>query len=457
MNIPRLLLLGVALGLSTSTASAVSSSPSDTLIMAQAERPLVSGERVRLQKMIRDMDSAMQTLRQGGAQPFQDPAYLQKWQQSLARYENQMQRYPQANDPDVQAATAKLNEYRQLIAGFQQQGSAQTDSLGDVQGQLAAIESALRQHRAPAWLPAPFSEDEARQWVNIAATAKQTALQAQRQLQTIAAKAHLPANPGTVQQGAPYDKNDVNRLSRFAASIVTDVDAAVAQTQQNLKTRFDAQDRELEYYRKLDPTVEQDRLNAYLAEDAEARIFTELDRQSAVARSLANYQLAFGQTVHPTIQGRIDEIAQLRTRYAEDRLAALGDSRLPSPASDDAARLAIAERILSEPDYAFGEHGPIVLTTPEVVEREKQVSRAEIKDVDFSISGDITFSGTETTWQYRWQEFKFATPIKDTETGNWHIWWITAKNYSSGWERTPIGQWVSGAAVKGSLIPQENF
>lgn len=426
-------------------------------MIAQAERPLVSGERVRLQKMVRDMDSAIQTMRQGGAQPFQDPAYLQKWQQSAARYENQLQRYPQVTDPDVQAATAKLAEYRQVITGFQQQGDAQNAALGDVQSQLAAIESALRQHRAPAWLPAPFSEQEAQQWVNIAATAKQTAQQAQAKLQNIAAQAHLPNNPGTVQQGAPYDKNDVNRLNNFAASIVSDVDNAVAQTQQNMKTRFEAQDRELEYYRKLSPEVEKDRLNAYLAEDAEVRILAELDRQSAVASSLANYQQAFGQAVHPTIQGRIDEIATLRTRYADDRAKALGGSRLPTPVSEDPARLAIAQQILSEPDYAFGEHGPIVLTTPEIVEREKEVSRAEIKEVDISISGDITWSGTETTWQYRWQEFKFATPIKDDETGNWHIWWITAKNYSSGWERTPIGQWVSGKATKGSLIPKENF
>lgn len=37
--------------------------------LAQAPRPLVSGERVRVKKLARDMESAMQTLNQGGVTP----------------------------------------------------------------------------------------------------------------------------------------------------------------------------------------------------------------------------------------------------------------------------------------------------------------------------------------------------------------------------------------------------
>ena len=77
---------------------------------------------------------------------------------------------------------------------------------------------------------------------------------------------------------------------------------------------------------------------------------------------------------------------------------------------------------------------------------------AELHRLDVSLSGDITLRGTETTWHYRWQEFRFATPIQDAASGDWYIWWITARNYSSGWERTPIGRWVSGAAVQGDRI-----
>ncbi len=107
-------------------------------------------------------------------------------------------------------------------------------------------------------------------------------------------------------------------------------------------------------------------------------------------------------------------------------------------------------------EYAFGTHGPVVLTTEKIISREKEVSRETIKDVDVSLSGTITMSGTRETWNYKWDEFKFATPIKD-DNGDWYVWWITAKKYQSGWEKTPIGYWISGGAVKGSLILPDNF
>ncbi len=425
--------------------------------LAQAPRPLVSGERVRVKKLARDMESAMQTLNQGGVAPFQDPAYIKKWQDSVARYRTAVQKFPQTDDPDVQAAAAKLAELENMVAFGINEAGKQQSQLGDVQKILATIEHNLRTHRAPQWLPPPFGYDEARNWLRIAATAQKTAKESLTELQRIAPTAHLPINRGTVQSGAPYDKQDLDRLLRFANSNLRDVDAALKQTTDALKTQFTAQNRELEYFRSLDPDNDAHRMNAFLKEGAEAEIYARLDKHLALAQSLTTYQRAFGKEPTAATTARVEEILALRKTYAANRLKAVGDSKLPEPKSTDAARIAIAEQILAEPSYEYGEHGPIVLTTPDVVEREKQVSRAEIKDVDVSLSGTVTLSGTETTWNYKWEEFKFATPVKETDSDDWYIWWITAKKYSSGWERTPIGQWVSGGATKGSLILRENF
>ena len=290
-----------------------------------------------------------------------------------------------------------------------------------------------------------------------AARAQQVAKKAVAELKRIAPTANLPLTRGTVQQGAAYDKQDLNRLMHFANGNLQDVNEALQKTGANLKSQFKAQDSELAYYRELDPDNEKDRMNAFLQEGSEARIYGELDRQLAFAKSVVAYQKAFGKEPTPVSAARVTEIADLRKTYAENRRKALGDSKLPEPKSTDAERIAIAEKILAEPSYEYGEHGPIVLTTERIVERTKTVSRAEIKDVDVSLSGDITLSGTETTWNYAWEEFKFATPIKEDGGDEWYIWWITAKKFSSGWERTPIGRWVSGGATKGSVILRENF
>jgi len=105
----------------------------------------------------------------------------------------------------------------------------------------------------------------------------------------------------------------------------------------------------------------------------------------------------------------------------------------------------------------LGEHGKVVLTTREVTERERKDSETEIDKAELTSSGDLKMSGSETTWTYKWQEFKFATPIKEPDSDTWYIWWFTAKNFSSGGPRTPLNQWISGEVVKGNLILKKNI
>ena len=423
----------------------------------EATRPLVSGERARVQRLARDIASAAETLNQGGVAPFQDPAHVQQWQDRIDRFRAALARFPQTDDPDVQAAAAALADLENLFTFAAREGARQRAKTGDVQATLAAIDKGLRAQRAPQWLPVPFTEEEANRWVSNAAEAKNFATDAIATVQRIAADAHLPLTRGTVDQGAAYDRQDLTRLLNVANRTVRNVDEAVEQTLANLRSAFQGQDRELDYYRSLDPENPSHRMNAFLAGDAPARVYGELDRQLALARSAAALQRAFGQEPTTNTSARIEEIIALRETYAENRLRAIGDSTLPEAKSDDPGRIAIAQEILANPRYEFGEHGPVVLTTPEIVEREKEVSRAEIKNLEFSLSGDITLSGTETTWHYRWEEFNFATPIRDDDSDDWYVWWITARKYDSGWERTPIGRWVSGAIVKGDLILPENF
>lgn len=431
--------------------------PSQTLRLAGDVRPLVSGERVRVKKLTRDIESTIQTLDQGGVAPFQDPGYVQKWQARIEHYRQSLAKYPQTNDPDVQDAAAKLAQLEKMMAFGTKEAAKQESELGDVQAILAAIEQSLRDNPPPAWLPAPFTDEEAQKWARAAAIAEQTARKAIAELQRIAPTAHLPVNQGTVQQGAPYDKQDLRRLSSLANGIVADVGEAVKRTADTLKYQYDAQKEELEYYRELDPDDATHRMKHFLAEEAQERIYSGLDKQLALAESVLAYQRVLGKEPAPHTVARVEEIAALRGAYAKKRIKALGESRLPEPESTDGERLAIAERILAEPRYEFGEHGPVVLTTEDIVVREKEVSRAEVKDVDVSMSGTITLSGTETKWRYKWQEFKFATPLKEPGTDKWYIWWIVAKKFSSGGSRTPIGEWISGSATKGDLILEENF
>lgn len=325
------------------------------------------------------------------------------------------------------------------------------------QVELAEIEAELHQLEPPAWLPAPFTDQGAQAWVAAAADVKVGAQDAIARLQQIGASVDLPWTRGTVQQGAAYDHQDLGRLQRLAENHIRRVDEAVQETNANLRSMFQFQDSELDYFRNLDPENPNHRSNAFLIDGAEERVYGQLDLHAARAESWAAWQRAFTPEITPATAERIAEIQQIRQRYAEQRIALIGQSRLPEPASTDAERLAIAKQILARPHYGFGRHGPVVLTSEGITEHEREVSRAEIREMDRSLSGDITLRGTQTTWQYRWEEFRFAAPIQDADSGDWYVWWITARKYSSGWEKTPIGRWVSGAAVQGDRILERHF
>jgi hypothetical protein len=350
-----------------------------------------------------------------------------------------------------------LAELERMVAFALNHASRQQSELGDVQAQLASTEAALLNNRAPQWLPAPFNEAEAKQWAATIGKAKEAAMNSIESIERIAGVAHLPLTRGSVSQGAAYDRQDLDRLLNVANRTLRDVEDAVELTVSNLRAQVEALGSELELLRSLDPDNPQHRMNSFLREGAAEDIYRQFDRLRAIAESVSAYFVASGREPSPKALERLAEIAAARAAYAANRQLAIGESKLPDPVSTDANRLAIARDILGNPSYGFGDHGPIVLTTSDMATREKQVSRAEIKDVEFSLSGDITLSGSETTWTYRWEEFKFATPIKDSGDGQWYVWWITAKKFSSGWEKTPIGRWVSGGAVKGDQIPRENF
>jgi len=47
--------------------------------------------------------------------------------------------------------------------------------------------------------------------------------------------------------------------------------------------------------------------------------------------------------------------------------------------------------------------------------------------------------------------------VQIRHSNEWYIWWITAKNFSSGGARTPLNKWVSGETSKGNRILKKNL
>ena len=430
----------------SATKSAATSRPASS-----GGKQLVSGQRVQVKKLARDIENARGSLVTTGPSALQDGRVVAKYNAALKKYADALSRYKEYDvDPDIGAA---VKAYQGFVASIKMEyarAKEQLASVGDAQARLAAVDASLRANQPPGTILLPFNEAQAKAWVAQLSATSKAAKAATAEVNALLPVAYLPAD-------AEYSPQRVNSLLRWADESRQKVKDAVNATQEQLKHSFEFADKhELPFFRTLDPADEHQKANMFLREGAEAGVYERLDKQRELALSFAAFYQAFGKEAPAAVTARIDEIAALRQRYSENRIKALGDSRLPKPASTDAAQLAIASEILANPEYKFGKHGPIVLTTDKIVTREEEVSRDTIKDVDISLSGTITMSGTRETWHYKWDEFKFATPLQHDD-GQWYIWWITAKKYESGWERTPIGKWVSGRTTQGSLILEKNF
>ena len=415
-------------------------------------KQLVSGQKVQVSKLIRDMKNVYSSIKIEGPSDLQSASVVNKYKAAVDKYTTALKRYKEyTGSPLVIDAFQTYKALRTKLSTEFKRAQSQLAKLGNPAKLMAAVDAKQQGINAPKWLPAPFSEEDIQAWVKQTKEIKKTAADVTAEVQRISAATNLDLT------GGKYGVQRANSMLHWANKAVRDSDAALSETEMQLNHQFQFQNKhELPYFRKLNPDNEKDRANAFLQEGSEGRIFVRLDKQLAMAESFAAFEQATKGNISAEKQARVDEVIALRKKYSEDRIKAVGISKLPKPASNDVKMLAIAKDIIEKPDYEMGQHGPIVLTTKEIVTREQEVSRDTIKDVEISLSGKLTWSGTRETWQYKWQEFKFVTPIKDN-SGEWYIWWITAKNYSSGASTTPLNEWVSGRTTKGSLILEENF
>lgn len=426
--------------------------PSGLVPEAQA-RDLVSGERVRVKKLTRDMKNVQASIVTTGPSHFQDPAVINKFKKRFGQFNQALTKYPQVNDPDVAAARKAYKSLSSALSAEFARAKKQLAELGNVQARLKLIESNGRKYAVPKALSLPFTPAEAKAWVKASSDARTVAEHNNKELRKIAPIAYLPKNRGTVQSGAPYDSDDINRLSRWADKMFKSVQSGYKTTADTLESRMTQIEEEIDRRWKDDP--DSDKRWTFLKADQ----IEQADKLYADGIDMAKSSIALGSALDRSTKradGLIAKIEKAKDEFAANQKIALNTSRLPKPKSKNRKQIKLAKKILAIPRYEFGEHGPIVLTTEKITEHERKDSETKFDDIEFHLNGDATLSGTKTTWTYKWEEFRFATPIKDYD-GKWYIYWITARNYSEGSSITPIDQWISGKVTKGNQILKKNF
>lgn len=417
--------------------------PANKTASKQPVPELVSGQRVRVKKLARDITNVRDSINTEGPSELQDPEIVAKYKKRLDQFTEAVKRYPQVEDPDVITARNEYSALRTTLQKEYERAKSQLEKLGDVPARLRQIENRDQEYPVPEVLKLPFNETQASTWLQASSKARTAAEFDFKQLQEIAPIAHLPEQTVSGRM-TEYSFRDIDRLGRVVRSRFDSVQTGYQQTISNIDSRL----------QELGNQVQKGSASANAERVTQDR--ANLDEMIAVAESSVILETVLQRTTE-SAQAVLETVHQRRKDYDLDRENAIDKTRLPAAASTDPERLQIAEQIIAIPRYEFGEHGPIVLNTAEIKEHEKETSEIDIDKVDVSLSGDLTMSGTKTTWFYKWQQFQFAVPLREEGSDLWRIFYINAKYFTSGGPVTPLNEWISGGVVEGDLIREANF
>jgi len=467
-----------------------------------APQPMISHYRVRIKKIARDIQSRMDTMDQAGPKPFQDPAYVKKYQEAAQRFRESFAPYGEyKDDPDVVTAVQLLIKFETMMKFGQSHAAKELAELGDVQARLAAIQQRVRQLKRPPTPQEPYDVGELEQWLTQLATVRPQALEAYKPLPVIKQRAYLPNNRLTVEQGGPYDLQDVDRLERGLLDLVDGIDKERKAFEEHLDRVAANLKTGLAHYEEFDPADRNDQANHFLSAGRADEIRAQLARARQTAVETARYAQLMSEPAYrqrlglieaeatateanvppattatalaqvaPVVQTpepvkpKMDPVYEARlelvkaidaatAHYEANHKRALALVRMPKAATEDAELTAIARKTLANYDYV-GDFKRLVVNTKKV-HRTKETSEDEYDDVDVSLSGTVTLTGTRTTYSYAWDEFQVATAEPVGE--KYYIFYSTLKYFTSGDNTTPLNRWVISARIQGSEIPEENI
>lgn len=444
---------------STTTAAPKSSTaPASTATTSSntAPKQMISQQRVHIKKLKRDVESATDTVDKAGPKPFQDPAYVQKIDNALVRFQGTYAKFTDfKDDPDVVAAGNSLATLENMVVFGKDHAAKELAALGDVQARLKEINGYLRELKVPPTPQQPYENGQLAQWLRDLAKTRKAAVAIFQPIPDIKQRAYLPNNVGTVEQGAPYDLQDVDRFERYLREVVGNIDNGVKTFTANLTHTVQFETENLSFYDNFDPTDPQQQMQQFLLAGRADEIRQELAKKHLLVNEAAEYANLLKHDNYEervTLLARVEDVAN---RYEENYKKARELVRMPKAATTDSDLTDIAMETLKSPDYDYvGEIKRLVINT-EKAHRTKETSTAEIDKVDVSSTGNITLSGTETTYFYEWDQFQVATvePVED----KFYIFYTTLKYYTSGAERTPLNQWIITGRIQGSEIPEENI
>ena len=421
---------------------------------ASGSAQMISQYRVRIKKIDRDIKSLIDTIDKAGVKPFQDPEYVKQKKQSAANFQASIDKYADfKNDPDVVTATNSLATLNNMLQFGEDHAAKELAELGDVQARLKEINGHIRGLKQPATPAYPYPVGSLEKWLVELATLRQSATQLYEPLPVIKERAYLPNNRYTVEQGGPYDFNDVDRLERSLIDMVKQADQELELFKLNLNTQVSHIEQGFEFFEGFDPTIKEHRAKHYIGEGRADEVRNRLATDQQVLTEAVQFSKLIKAPEYDERVAMLDRITSIQEKYESDHEQARSLARMPEAASKDKKLIKIAKETLANYDY-IGDYERLVINADKV-HRSKETSTTKFDDIDVSLSGDVTLTGTETTYFYEWDQFQVATA--EPKDGRYYIFYNTLKFFTSGSSNTPLNKWILSGRIQGIEIQEENI
>ena len=170
-----------------------------------------------------------------------------------------------------------------------------------------------------------------------------------------------------------------------------------------------------------------------------------------VAQSLVNLESVLGKPIDEA-EAVVKEIHDQREEYDAVREASIDAVQIPEVLSTEKSA-SPSQKTFWSARNTNSESMDRSFATPKRSAKKKTKSRSTTW---MSLAAKFGCQAPRKRQSGKWKEFQFATTLKD-DAGEWRIYYINPKFFTSDASTTPLNSWISGGAIEVELIREGNI
>jgi hypothetical protein len=336
---------------------------------------------------------------------------------------------------DLPSVQNVLLNFARIAKAFEervQEAEAEHAQLGDVNGELAAIDQRVNRLRVPQALTAEAGEAEIGAFAEAVAAVRQHIETDLAYLRSVEGK-----TPLTVEQGNDFRSN----MGLLEYGKPQALDKAIADSTFAVDAHVEMFERSIAWVGETDPLDDSHMSNRLLGEGSYDETLSQLNDGIAAVALGAAFDAAIGRAEGPDRAAQTQAFEAAMASWQEKFTQSLSAARMPEARSTDSELLAVAAEILAQEGHDYAR----MVINYDLHHKEKDTG-----DIDVG-----TVTTTVTVYHYEWDEFQVTTA--EEEGGKYYLYSNGFRYYYQGDNTTITDRWYLSQRFRSHEILAENI